>query len=129
MKRLLAFLLLLIYFTVSTGFVVSMHYCMNQFAAVQVGATAQEQCSKCGMHTADSGGCCREEVMVVKLQVDKQVPKMLLPGKALTPVALSLSAHLVAPFQNFQQAAKRVDTGPPVLSSQPVYLFNRVFRI
>ncbi|MGV3656906.1 MAG: HYC_CC_PP family protein [Chitinophagaceae bacterium] len=129
MKRFLAFILLLIYFTVSTGFVVSMHFCMNKFESVQVGAASSDKCGKCGMHTEDSGGCCRDEVKVVKLQMDKQVAKMLLPSLSLSPVELPLSQHLATPFQNFQQAVEPVPTGPPPISSQPVYLSNRVFLI
>ena len=128
MKRFAAFILLLIYFTVSTGFVVSMHYCMNQFDSVQVGA-ASDKCSKCGMHINDSGGCCRDEVKVVKLQMDKQVAKMLFSSLSFAPVELPLSQHLALPFQNFQQAIEAVPTGPPLLSNQPVYLSNRVFLI
>ena len=128
MKRLAAFILLLIYFTVSTGFMVSMHYCMNQFDSVQVGATS-DKCSKCGMHTAESGGCCRDEVKVVKLQVDKQVAKMLFSSLSFAPVALPLSQHLALPFKNFEQASEPVPTGPPLISSSPVYLSNRVFLI
>lgn len=128
MKKLTAFILLLIYFTVSTGFVVSMHYCMNQFDSVQVGA-ASDKCSKCGMHTADSGGCCRDEVKVVKLQVDKQVAKMLFSSLSFAPVALPLSQHLSLPFQNFRQVIEPAPTGPPLISNQPVYLSKRVFLI
>lgn len=108
---------------------VSMHYCMNKFDSVQVGAAESEKCNKCGMHTEDSGGCCRDEVKVVKLQMDKQVAKMLMPSLALAPVKLPLSQHLVLPFQNFQQANILTYAGPPLPSSQPVYLSNRVFLI
>ncbi len=108
---------------------VSMHYCMNSFESVQVGAASSDKCGKCGMHTEDSNGCCRDEVKVVKLQMDTQIAKMLLPGLSLSPVELPLSQHLVLPFQNFEQAVEMVPTGPPLISSQPVYLSNRVFLI
>src|ERR687890_814593 len=104
MKRFLASILLLIYFCVSTGFVVSMHYCMNKFDSVQVGAADSEKCGKCGMHTEDSDGCCRDEVKVVKLQQDSQLAKLLMPSFSMAPVQLTLSQHLVLPFQNFVQA-------------------------
>ena len=107
---------------------VNMHYCMNQFDSVQVGA-ASDKCSKCGMHTADNGGCCRDEVKVVKLQMDKQVNQIIFSSLSLAPVELPLSQHLATPFQNFQQAIQAVPTGPPLLSNQPVYLSNRVFLI
>lgn len=129
MKRALASILLLIYFCVSTGFVVSMHYCMNQLDTVTVGAADMEKCGKCGMHTEDSDGCCREEVKVVKLQQDQQVAKLLMPSLSLAPIELPLSLHLALPFQNFVQAQVLHQPDPPLRSSQPVYLSNCVFRI
>ena len=129
MKRFLASILLLIYFCVSTGFVVSMHYCMNKFDSVQVGAADSEKCGKCGMHTEDSDGCCRDEVKVVKLQQDSQLAKLLMPSFSMAPVQLTLSQHLVLPFQNFVQAQIIEYPDPPLRSGQPVYLSNCVFRI
>lgn len=129
MKKLLASIVLLVYFTVSTGFVVSMHYCMNKFDSVQVGLPKSETCGKCGMHTEDSGGCCRDEVKVVKLQQDTQVAKVLIASFTLVLAELPLSQHLHLPFQNFEQAHVVSATGPPLLSSPPIFLSNRVFRI
>lgn len=129
MKRALASILLLIYFCVSTGFVVSMHYCMNQLDAVKVGAADLEKCGKCGMQTEDKDGCCREEVKVLKLQQDQQVVKLLMPSLTLAPVELPLSQHLALPFQNFVQAQVLDHPDPPLRSAQPVYLSNCVFRI
>src|SRR4051812_32941329 len=65
MRRIFAFILLLIYFSLSTGFVVSMHYCMNRFDSAQLGSSHKDHCHKCGMH---NDGCCRDEVAVIKLQ-------------------------------------------------------------
>lgn len=129
MKRALASILLLLYFCVSTGFVVSLHFCMNQLDAVQVGAANSEKCGKCGMHTEDSDGCCREEVKVIKLEQDQQLAKLLMPSLTLVPVELPLSQHLALPFQNFVQARVLHFPDPPLRSSQPVYLSNRVFLI
>lgn len=129
MKRALASILLLIYFCVSTGFVVSMHYCMNKVDLVKVGATESEKCGKCGMHTEDSDGCCRDEVKVVKLQQDEQLAKLLMPSLTLAPVEMLLSQHLALPFHNFVQAQVLDDPYPPLRRSQPVYLSNCVFRI
>ena len=129
MKRALASILLLIYFSVSTGFVVNMHYCMNKFDSVEIGAADSEKCGKCGMHTEDSDGCCRDEVKVVKLQQDEQLAKLLMPSLTLALVEMPLSQHLALPFQNFIQAQLLDHPDPPLRSGQPVYLSNCVFRI
>jgi hypothetical protein len=129
MKRALASILLLIYFCVSTGFVVSMHYCMNKFESVKVGTASSEKCGKCGMYAKDKDGCCRDEVKVVKLQQDQQVAKLLMPSFALAPAELPLSQHLTLPFQNFVQTQVLKHPDPPLRSGPPVYLSNSVFRI
>ena len=129
MKKLLASILLMIYFTVNTGFVVSMHYCMDKIDSVQIGAVENEKCNKCGMHTEDSDGCCRDEVKVLKLQQDPLVAKVLLPIVAQTPVELPLSMHLIAPFYNFQLADDYDYFRPPLISEQDTYLSNCVFRL
>ena len=128
MKKLLAYIVLLIYFCVSTGFVVSKHYCMNKFDSVRVGA-ASEMCGKCGMYTQDSGGCCRDEVNVIKLQIDKQVAKMFVFSFALLPYVLPLSQHLHLPFFNFRQAHVEGPDSPPPLRTPPIYLSIRVLLI
>ena len=129
MKRAFASILLLIYFCVSTGFVVSMHYCMNKFESVKVGTADSEKCGKCGMHTEDSDGCCREEVKVVKLQQDEQLAKLLMPSLTLAPVEMPLSQHLALPFQNFVQAQLLPHPDPPLRTGLPVYISICVFRI
>src|SRR5919205_3478135 len=69
MKKVLAAILLLIYFTVNTGFTVSMHYCMDRLASTKIGAHHTDKCPYCGMKIKP-GGCCKDQVKVVKLQQD-----------------------------------------------------------
>lgn len=108
---------------------VSMHYCMNKVDSVELGATETEMCNKCGMHTEDSDGCCRNEVKVVKLQQDQVQAKLLFPVFTQTPVELPLSQHLVTPFYNFTEQYKSFPLRPPLISEQETYLTNCVFRI
>jgi hypothetical protein len=129
MKQLLAAILLMIYFTVNTGFVVSMHYCMDKIDSVQIGAVESEKCNKCGMHAEDSDGCCRDEIKVLKLQQDPLVAKVLLPVVEQTPVELPISSLLITPFYNFQQADEYDHFRPPLISEQDTYLSNCVFRL
>lgn len=77
MKRLAAYILLLIYFTVSTGFVVSVHYCMNKVDSIKLGDDSSEECGKCGMHLQESNGCCKDDVKMVKMQVDQAFAKIV----------------------------------------------------
>src|SRR5689334_23577069 len=127
MKRLLAFILLITYFTASTGFVVVRHYCMDRFTSAQIGADTNEKCAKCGMHKSD--GCCRDEVKVVKLQTSH------LAGSINTeispaPVAILTTQEFTQPsFFFLNHTELPVAHGPPLGSDQELYLQNCVFRL
>lgn len=129
MKKFLASILLVIYFTASTGFVVSSHYCMDEFNAAEIGLAQSDSCSKCGMHTSDSTGCCRSEIRVLKLQQDVQMVKTIL---SLFQPAFSFVhpvEHIATSFYNFLFPASYYQHPPPLISKQDIYLSNCVFRL
>jgi hypothetical protein len=128
MKKLTAAILLLVYFVVSTGFVVSVHYCMNKVNAVELGHITTEECGKCGMFVEDSDGCCKDEVKVVKMQVDGLIAKITAATFSLPPVVSTTTDFLFTPLFYKLEKAEPVAHGPP-LSKQDTYLQNRVFRI
>ncbi|MBB1285625.1 hypothetical protein HRH25_14660 [Flavisolibacter sp. BT320] len=128
MKKLLATILLLVYFVVSTGFVVSVHYCMDKLNGIEWGEADSDQCGKCGMTITDSDGCCKDEVKVVKLKVDQTIAKLVkinfqTPAISHFPVSILLSPPVTERIND-----EPVAHGPP-LSKQDTYLQNRVFRI
>lgn len=126
MKKLLAAILLSIYFFFSTGFVVSLHYCMDRLASAQVGTSLGDKCDYCGMQK--DGHCCRDEVRVVKVQsLHLAAENKYFPG-CIFHVPTATLSFLVLPFYNFLSD----DCGivhPPPLSGQGIYLENRVLRI
>ncbi len=126
MKKLLATITLLVYFTVSTGFVVSLHYCMDRLASAQLGEDKTERCSYCGMHK--DGNCCRDDVKMVKLQTIHLVSKAIAPDFDLPALVAAVPQFLTTPFYNFTQTHRAVAHAPP-LSKQDTYLQIRVFRI
>jgi len=128
MKKLLAFILLLVYFTVSTGFVISVHYCMNRVDSVQLGDTSSEKCGKCGMHIEKSDGCCKDDVKMVKMQVDQAFAKLVSPDfsyHALLPQKESFEQQVAFVLVS---VAHPLPNGPP-LNGQDTYLQNCVFRL
>jgi hypothetical protein len=129
MKKAVALILLLVYFVVSTGFTVNLHYCMDRFHSWELGASEQDACATCGMKTSDSNGCCRDEVKTVKLQQDLSQAKYMVTQFTMPVLITSVSEHLVTPFLNYNETIIPDDTGPPLLSEQDTYLENCVFRL
>jgi hypothetical protein len=129
MKKGLLFLSLFIYLCVSTGFAVSTHFCMDEQQSVEWGAVKKEMCGKCGMAKQENdGGCCRDEIKVVKLQQDTQLAKMLLPSFELALPVVLLSEYVSLPFYNFTETNTLVAHSPP-LHQVDRYVANCVFRI
>ena len=129
MKKLIAFIWLVIYTCVSTGFVVSTHYCMNKQRSIELGAAQKEICDKCGMVKKESHGCCRDEVKVVKLQQDTQLAKIVTPSLELSLPVITASQHLIAPFYNFTESSEPASFQPPPLQPDDLCVANSVFRI
>jgi len=130
MKRIIASILVLIYFTVSTGLIVSMHYCMGKLDSTAIGFSASETCGRCGMETFDSDGCCRDEFKVVKLESDQLVAKVIEAGFHLAVILPENNTrYLFNPFRNFISGDKLIAHIPPLLDEQDTYLQNGVFRI
>lgn len=130
MKRLLTSIVALIYFTISSGLVMSVHYCMGEISNVQVNQAAEENCI-CGMSKKEtsSKGCCRTEFKMVKLEdthkasyasYDVQAPVSILPRDL---------SFFEAPALHCSNKVYADIHGPPLLSEQDTYLLNCVFRV
>ena len=130
MKRLLTSIIAIVYFVISSGLVMSIHYCMGKISSVDLTHSKAETCI-CGMPLKETSnkGCCKTEIKMVKLEdnhkaayahYDFQTPVILLPKTISLFEATDLfeSAKLYADIH-----------GPPLLSEQDTYLFNCVFRI
>ena len=129
MKKILAFIWLVIYMVVSSGFAVSTHYCMDEKQSVELGTSKKEVCDICGMHKSKSKGCCRDEVKVIKLQQDTQLAKIQMPSLALDVPMLAVPLYLASPFYNFTQTTSYTAFEPPPLPGCALYVANCVFRI
>lgn len=68
MKKIVVLILSIIYFTVSTGFVVNVHYCMGKISTVKFEEPKQKCCCK-KKHKA----CCKTEQQLVKLSSNSKL--------------------------------------------------------
>lgn len=128
MKKFAASILILVYFTVTTGFVVSVHYCMGKLSSVELGYTGKSECGKCGMNLEKSHGCCKDDVKLVKVQVDQNFAKTTSPDFSLALSANNSFADHSPSLQSLNNAGYPLPHGPP-LDKQDTYLQNRVFRL
>ena len=129
MKKFTAAILLLIYFTVSTGFVINLHYCMDKVASVEVGESHADECGKCGMPLSGDENCCRDEIKVVKLYQDLIPAYSIVFELASLPALITTVHYIITPFENAAQHDNYWSHAPPLISKQDTYLNNRVFRL
>lgn len=129
MKKATASILLLLYFVVSTGFVVSVQYCMDKANGVELVETAHKECGKCGMTIKINDGCCKDDVKVLKVQVDIKNRQYNLSfkegavidfdaiGNAVEDAGFSVaSLKVTASFNNLQvQKDEPVKIGPQII--------------
>ncbi len=101
MKRLFSCILILIYFVTSSGFVVNMHYCMDRFDTISIGA-ADKKCNVCGMENGESN-CCHDETLRVKSGDDHSAATITL----LQPPA----EFIEAPTYDFNYPHTEIQTG------------------
>jgi len=128
MKKMLLFVTLLVYFLVSTGFVVSIHYCMDRMHSFQFGDSEQDNCEACGMPLKDNKGCCKNNVKVVKLRVD-QIMGNAIQSTVQVPVLYSSFTPLLLLLPLTRQNRSEAIANAPPLNRQNSYLRHCVFRI
>ena len=80
MKRILAFILIVIYFVTTAGATLQLHYCMDELSGWSLAWTDShsDKCGKCGMekdHSSDNG-CCRDENKLLKIQDDQKASQL-----------------------------------------------------
>jgi len=118
------------YLAVSSGVIINFHYCMNKLASTELFASESKQCGKCGMHSDESNGCCRDEVQVVKIDDDqKSTSAYSFSFPALEVLVQKPSDFIAACFFKVPGARHYLNHSPPLLSAQDTYLQNGVFRI
>ncbi len=112
------------------GFSINVHYCMGEVDAIYLGNKKSETCGKCGMHTDNSKGCCKDETSIYKINDDHQQSNYdfsftnyavaLLPTQFLTYSSPTICSNVNKSFFT--------DTSPPNLIKDRNILFS-VFLI
>lgn len=130
MKKIIASITIICYLALTTGVIVNFHYCMDRLGSVQLFAAESKKCSKCGMHIAKSHGCCRDEVKIIKMELDQKAPLgIAFDFPALEVFSFSPSQFISASFFTLEETGHYKNHSPPLISGQDTYLQNCVFRI
>jgi hypothetical protein len=91
MKKFLFLILTLAYFTSTSGATIYFHQCMGKTIAWDLKANENNTCTKCGMHKDASGHCCNDQVKVLKIQNDHQLPIAFLKQIQVPVIALPVA--------------------------------------
>jgi hypothetical protein len=103
---------------------------MDRLASLQFFVSENKTCPKCGMHITKSHGCCRDEVKIIKMEVDqKATSNIVFELPALDVIGQEPSQFIIASFYNGSITKHYQNHSPPLLTGQDTYLQNRVFRI
>ncbi len=130
MKKLVLSIAFIAYLAVTTGVIVNFHYCMHRLDSWELFATETKECSRCGMETHKSNGCCRDEVKIVKMEVDQKVANPVSFEFPSLDILAGISSEFIrAPFVNSTEQRHHQNHSPPLLTEQDTYLLNCVFRI
>ena len=118
----------ILYLAVSSGVVMEIHYCMGKIAGVDLYATGNDHCGKCGMKEK-KGGCCNDEVKIYKLQDShKSVVN------TISFEILSDAEAVIYPVQQSYPPAENISLAlqnhsPPDITQPSLRVLNCVFRI
>lgn len=130
MKKLIAAILMLTYFTATAGVTVCSHYCMGKLKECSVWQpqAKKKSCATCGMHKRK--GCCEDRQQQVQTEKQYNLPqtgfaffKLLTlskPAPYFIPAALLSSTKIVTLSKG---------AAPPGRSLLPLFIKNCVYRI
>ena len=130
MKKLLIAITALVYFTVSSGATVNMHYCMGKLMSWDLSAKSDGKCGTCGMQKAGHKGCCNDEQKTLKVDKDQQVSESGFQFLSVSTVAITVT-HTELPFIYRSNLAADYPTthAPPDVGNVSLFVLNRNFRI
>jgi hypothetical protein len=137
MKRVIASILFVLYFTSSSGATFHLHFCMNELVSISLnehkeGVDACSFCSmekpggdKCAMKTKD---CCKDKKVEVKTDKDQRAAHLFDHTKTQFPefVLVAYANGIIAPISS---PIKICDKAPPGVRTLPDFIRNRVFRV
>jgi hypothetical protein len=130
MKKFLIAITAFVYFIVSTGATVNLHYCMGKLMSWDLSAKSDGKCGTCGMKKQGHKGCCNDEQKILKVDKDQKGSEPAFQFHSISSVAIA-ATYPVLPLAYISSSIidNTVANGPPPKSAVPIFLLNRNFRI
>jgi hypothetical protein len=130
MKKIALFILAIIYFAVSSGVVINLHYCMDRFASADFGLTNSGRfCDKCNMPKKQGNNCCHDQVKLIKLHADQHKAGFSFRLSSLEKMLVKTQVFNFSLSCDNAVTNKNLAHSPPLPNRQDTYLRNCVFRI
>ena len=132
MKRLLVFILAIIYLVTTTGTTMHMHFCMGKLADLSLWSKHESKtCGKCGIDKSEMpNGCCSDEEEQLKIKDDQNaavVAYQFAPISDAEPIHYSGLLHHLFIIESADLLPQ--SHAPPEFSSIAIYKRNCIFRI
>jgi hypothetical protein len=129
-KKVMTAILALCYLVFTSGFTLNVHYCMGKIDSIQIGASHAKVCGKCGMHTEDSKGCCKDETTIYKIEDNHNIAQVSYNYvKPFSALAITFSEFQFTSVSSLKEVIPQfADTSPPPLLRDRCILFS-TFRI
>jgi hypothetical protein len=130
MKRFIAFILAVLYLSVSVGATIRLHYCMGELVSTTIFGGDSKTCPKCGMEKhSEKSNCCKN--INITIQSDKkllahQVAQGLEKGLTIAAIQYPNQPEI---FLNSNIFSLTTSTHKPPFLSYPIYLHIQNFRI
>lgn len=126
MKKLLIIMLVLVYGLSASGATIHLHYCCGELENVSF---TTEHNPNCPQKDSDWKGCCDTKKLDLKIAADQNLVAQWADSFLSLGISL-VTAEYQVPVTLFNPAFETYPTGPPpVKSTIPLFLRNRVFRI
>jgi len=127
MKRFTVAILTIIYFAVSSGIVMNVHYCMGKISSVEVSMLFKDLCA-CGSGKKESK-CCKTEHKLIKLEDNHKAAAADVVFPSPEQAVLHHFDWMTDPVVAEQDQQSYNNHSPPDQHGQDIYLLNCVFRI
>lgn len=130
MRRLFSILLLVVYTTLICGFTLNLHYCGGKLDSVALSLSEKHSCS-CGSKTMKKN-CCKNKTIHCKFNAEQKSQHFTLIYNSAIKYNLCTFSLFQNMFNSDFYLSNKIESShsPPFLvSSNPSYIVNRVFRV